>query len=97
MDVKLPPNTVLVPETYFFRVSAFDTINYHPLPVPAEFNVKFTDIKNDRFQQQIFKFSRISISSRIQYELGFNRRAEAKQLILLLQSFDPTVKMPEGL
>jgi hypothetical protein len=97
IDVKLPPATMLVPETYFFRVVPMDTITYHPLPVPAEFNVHFTDKENDKFQRRILNSGMNVLSLRVQYELGFNKKEEAKKLIELMQTIDSRVTMPAGL
>ncbi len=97
IDVKLPPNTALIPETYFFRVVPMDTAIYHPLPVDPEFNLVFTDKEGDKYQKQILNYSMNVLSSRVQYEMTYNRKAEAKKLVELMQSIDARVTMPPGL
>lgn len=97
VDVKLPPNTALIPETYFFKVVPVDTAIYHPLPIPAVFNVEFTDKEHDKFQKQILNYSMNVLSSRVQYEMTYDRKTEAKKLVELMQSIDARVTMPPGL
>jgi len=97
IDVKLPPNTALIPETYFFRVVPIDTATYHPLPVPPTFNTQFTDKEKDKFQKQVLNYSMNVLSSRVQYEMTYNHKAEAKKIVELMQSIDARVTMPPGL
>lgn len=98
VDVKLPAGTVLVPDAYFFRLVPADTSIYYPLAHPLEYNVTYTaNKKEDKFQRQILNFSMNVLSSRVGYEMGFGKKAEARKIVEIMQQIDPAITMPEGL
>ncbi len=98
VDVKLPPNTLLVPDAYFYRLVPADTSKYYPLTNPLEFDINFTpDSKEDKFQRQILNFSMSVLSSRVGYEMYFKKMEEARKIFQLIQSVAPETPVPEGL
>jgi hypothetical protein len=98
VDVKLPPGTILIPDAYFFRIVPNDTSVYYPLSKPLEYNVHFTEnAKDEKFQRMILNFSMNVLSSRVGYEMGYGKKEEARKIVLILQTIDPKITMPEGL
>lgn len=97
-DVKLPKGTVLIPDAYFFRVVKNDTNTYYPLSKPIEYNVVFTENKKEnKFERQVLNYSMNVMSSRVGYEMGFGKKEEARNLVKLMQTIDPSITMPQGL
>jgi hypothetical protein len=98
VDVKLPAGTILVPDAYFYRVVPADTSIYYPLAKPLDYQVKFTEAKKEnKFERQILNFSMSVLSSRVGYEMNYGKKEEAKKIVEVMQSIDPSVQMPEGL
>ena len=97
IDVKLPPGSLLVPDAYFYKVIDTSVTHYSALGQPLEYNVNFTDKKEDEFQLQILTYTMHVLSARVQYEMMYGKKAEARKIVELMQTIDDRVTMPEGL
>lgn len=97
-DVKLPPGTILIPDAYFFRLVKQDSATYYPLSKPLAYNVVFSENKKEnKFERMVLNYSMNVLSSRVGYEMGYGRKEEARKIVQLMQTIEPSITMPEGL
>jgi len=95
-DVQLPPGATLLPQKYFYRVIAEDTVQYYPMETGYEVDIRFPE-KEHLFSRMI-KVSVIGVlSNRLAYEMAYGKKEEAKQIWAVLHELDPKLQAPPGM
>lgn len=53
--------------------------------------------KENKFERQVLNYSMNVLSSRVGYEMSYGKKEEARKIVTLMQSIEPSITMPEGL
>lgn len=96
-EVFLPTNTMLVPESYFYRIQPLDTVNYYPLPKEFNSDIRFNGNKDDKFEKRIMNYCMSVWSQRIVYEMSFGKTENAQSIFDKMKVINPEIPTPVGL